>query len=104
MPNVPVIWDFVKAEDKPLVKLLNSPEQFMWPFALPPGTPPDRVAAMRKAMFDAFEDPELNADAQKAKWDKRPVSGEKIQAIIKEVLETPPPVLARFKELYKAKP
>jgi tripartite-type tricarboxylate transporter receptor subunit TctC len=104
MANVPVIWDFVKAEDRPLIKLLISPEQFMWPFAVPPGTPPDRIAALRKAMFDSFEDPELNADAQKAKWDKRPVTGEKIQVLVKDVLDTPAPLVARFKELYKAKP
>jgi tripartite-type tricarboxylate transporter receptor subunit TctC len=103
MPNVPVIWDFVKNEDdKKVFKLLIAPEQFYWPFALPPGTPTDRVQILRKAMADAFNDPELAADADKAKWTKNPVTGEQIQKVIKDVLDTPEPIKARLREYLKS--
>jgi tripartite-type tricarboxylate transporter receptor subunit TctC len=104
MPNVPVLWDYVKNDDdKQVFKLLIAPEQFYWPFAAPPGTPPERVQTLRKAMSDAFNDPELNAEAEKANWTKKPVSGEAIQKIIREVLDTPEPIKARLKEYMAAR-
>lgn len=103
MPNVPVIWDYIKnEEDKKVFKLLVAPEQFYWPFAAPPGTPPERVQILRKAMADAFNDPELAADAERSKWTKNPVTGEQIQKIIKEVLDTPEPIKARLREYLKS--
>jgi len=103
LPDVPVIWDFLKSEEeKQVFKLLIAPDQFYWPFAAPPGTPPERVQVLRKAMADAFNDPELNADAEKARWTKNPVTGEQIQQIIKDVLAAPEPVKEKLRTYLKA--
>lgn len=103
MPDVPMIWDFIKNdEDRKVFELLMSPEQFYWPFALPPGTPPERVQMLRKAMADTFQDPELKAEAEKASWTSNPVTGEQIQKIVKDVLDTPEPIKEKLRTYLKS--
>lgn len=103
MKDVPILWDFIKnQEDRQLFELLMAPEQFYWPFALPPGTPMERVQVLRKAMTDAFKDPELKADADKAQWTYQGVPAEKIEQVIKDVMNTPEPIKKRFKEVLES--
>ena len=68
-------------------------------FAAPPGTPPARVATLRKAFSDLFTDPVFNEAATKRGLEIRPLTGEKMQTEIERFLATPKPVVARVKKL-----
>ena len=70
-----------------------------WPFAAPPGVPQDRVDALRKAFTATMHDKEFLADAAKAKFEIRPVTGEAIQALVQEIYDTPTPVVRKTVEL-----
>jgi tripartite-type tricarboxylate transporter receptor subunit TctC len=59
-----------------------------WPFAAPPGTPPERVAALRQAFDATLRDPEYLAEAQRLNLEITPVSGERIQSLIADVYRT----------------
>jgi len=64
-----------------------------------PDTPPERVAALRKAFDQAMKDPDLLAEAKRAKQDISPMSGEEVQEIVNSIVNTPPEVVARAKEV-----
>ena len=48
------------------------------PLAAPPGTPQDRVAALRKAMLAALKDPAMMAEAERLQIDFDPIAGEEV--------------------------
>ena len=64
--------------------------QLARPLAAPPGTPKNRVAALRKAMLDTLRDPALVADAKRARIAFDPLSGDAAQALIEKFYGTPP--------------
>jgi hypothetical protein len=51
---------------------------------------------LREGFLKAMRDPELLAEAEKRGWEPDPVSGEKLQALAREVISQPPEVIARM--------
>ena len=86
----------------PIYELLGSKEQRMVadvifrqtelarPLAAPPGTPKDRVAALRKAMLDTLKDPAMIADAGRLQLAFDPVPGEEAAQMFADFYNTPP--------------
>ena len=64
-----------------------------------PDTPPDRIAALRRAFDATMRDPDFLAEADKATLDVVPMSGEEAQKIADSIVNTPPGVVARAKLL-----
>ena len=86
-----------------MIHLLIAGEEFYVPYALAPGTPAEIAQAMRKAVWSAFQDPGLKADATRAKWEVDPVSPQRIESITQEVLSTPEAEKAKFRAMLKQK-
>lgn len=82
-----------------LLRVVAGPTRVGKPFAVPPETPADRVAALRKALAAAFADPELVQDAMANNLLLSPTEGEKVTQIVREVLGAPPDVVAQIKQL-----
>lgn len=78
-------------------------QQLGRPFAVAPGVPKDRVAALRKAVSAVAADPAFVAENRKEGRDVDPTSGEEMQALLAELAATPKNVLANAKELVKFK-
>jgi tripartite-type tricarboxylate transporter receptor subunit TctC len=96
LADVPLIMDFAKTdEQRQIFKLVFSRQIMGRPFLAPPGLPPERLAALRKAFDDTMADKEFLADAAQNKFEINPVCGEKIQAMIKEGYETPQDVVKK---------
>ena len=55
------------------------------PFAAPPEVRKDRVDALRNAFTETMADKEFLAEAEKAKLEITPVSGERIESLVLEV-------------------
>jgi hypothetical protein len=70
------------------------------PLLAPPGTPPDRVKILREAYQKAATDPELLAEAKKARIEVTAGKGEELQATAKEVMDQPPEVVEQIKKLF----
>jgi tripartite-type tricarboxylate transporter receptor subunit TctC len=64
-----------------------------------PGTPPDRVAALRRAFDATMKDPDFLAEAEKAKIDISPNTGEEAQQVALSILDASPKTVARAKEI-----
>jgi len=68
-------------------------------YALPPGTPADRVEILRRAFTNALKDPKLVNEAERQGVTVSPLGGERVQEIIRKMAKTPPEVLAQYKKL-----
>ena len=69
----------------------------------PPGTPVDRVKILREAYSKAMRDPELIAEAQKARWVIEPVSGEELQSLAERLMVQPAEVVNQVKKILRAR-
>lgn len=70
------------------------------PLMAPPATPDDRVAILRAAYAKVAKDPALIAEAKKMRIEITPHTGEKLQAMAKDVMSQPPEVIAQIKKLF----
>ncbi len=64
-----------------------------------PACPPSDLKLLRDAYAKIFADPEFLDDAAKKGWEPRPVSGEELGALAKEVVNQPPEVSAALKRI-----
>ncbi|MCC2097418.1 MAG: hypothetical protein KDJ29_11040 [Hyphomicrobiales bacterium] len=102
MPGVPWIFDVLKKpNDKKIFRLILSNLALARPFAGPPGIPADRAAALRAAFDATVKDKEFLAAMAKAKVNVKPFSGKQIDALLKEVSNTPPELIKRVQDVVK---
>ena len=100
-PDVPLATDLVTTpEDRQLLDLAMGSLKTGYTFMMGPKVPSERVLAMRKAFMEVFADPKFLADAEKATLNVAPISGEKIEEMIKQAYATPAPVIARLRAIY----
>ena len=98
LPNVPLIGDLVSSpDDKRVLRFVFAGLEFARPFLAPPGLPAPAVAALRAGFDASGKDPQLLADAKKARFDIDPVDGATVQKLVAEVYETPKKLIERAK-------
>jgi tripartite-type tricarboxylate transporter receptor subunit TctC len=96
LPDVPLTLDLMDdPEKKQMLYLHFAPQGMGRPFAAPPGIPADRKAALIKAFDDTMQDPELLAEAAREKMEIKPMQGDAIDALLKELYATPADVVAK---------
>jgi tripartite-type tricarboxylate transporter receptor subunit TctC len=94
--GVPRTADFAKTDDdRAVLGLVYAQQQFGRPFVMPPGSPPERVAAIRQAFVQALQDKALLDDAGKMSLDIDVLSGTDLQAIVSRIYATPAPIVKR---------
>ena len=78
-----------------IAELVFNPNLITRPLAAPPGTPKDRVAALRKAFRDTVEDPETHANASKLGMELNPLAGEEVEKMIASFGAQPPEIVKK---------
>jgi tripartite-type tricarboxylate transporter receptor subunit TctC len=102
LANVPVIADLAKTEEqRQILRLIFARQTMGRPFLAPPGIPGDRAEALRKAFMDTMTDKDFLADAEKAQLEIAPVSGDRVQALVEEIYQTPPEVAKKAAAMLK---
>jgi tripartite-type tricarboxylate transporter receptor subunit TctC len=103
VPNVPWAVDLAKSDDAKKMILTSARVNGVLNrfYALPPGTPKDRVGILRKAFMDTMKDPEFLADTQKAKLDLDPIDGPEIERQVRELFKIEPALVAKMKDILK---
>src|SRR5262249_11616166 len=103
LPNVPLAFSLAKTDDaRQLMQAgIVVPTAISRLYALPPGTPDDRVQTLRKAFVDTLHDPELLADAGRAKLEVDPISGEDTERLVFELFKLDPAVAAKLKGILR---
>jgi tripartite-type tricarboxylate transporter receptor subunit TctC len=90
LPDVPLATDFATTdEQRQILKIFTARQVMGRPFFAPPDLPQERAAALRAAFMDTMRDREFLAEAARAKLEITPVSGEKVEALVREVYRTP---------------
>src|SRR2546422_6982527 len=104
LPGVPLALSLAKTEEaRQLIKVgIQNPSAFARPFALPPGTPRDRVLVLRRAFQETLKDQAFLAEAEKAKLTLDPATAEELDKMVAEPFALDPALLAKLKDiLYK---
>ena len=101
LPDVPFAPDLLTYEDdKLLMQAAFAPQALGRPLVMPPGVPPERVAAVRKALADTFTDHDFIAEADKIGLIvNAPRTGEQLQDVILRAYATPSRVVERLQKL-----
>ena len=100
LPTVPVLYDMVKsAEDRATLRLIFVPDEMGRPFAMPPGTPPQYVSAVRAAFRKIMSDPEFKAETDKRGLEVDPVWGEDMKKMLEDAYAAPRPIIDKATEL-----
>ncbi|HSK29143.1 MAG TPA: tripartite tricarboxylate transporter substrate-binding protein, partial [Candidatus Limnocylindria bacterium] len=101
LPKVRRVIDYAKTDlDRKVIHVgMHNYNPVARPYLLPPGTPKDRVALLRRAFMATLKDPEFIADATKANLDLNPLSGEELEKTVREIYDAEPAVVERLKDI-----
>jgi tripartite-type tricarboxylate transporter receptor subunit TctC len=80
---------------------IHDPGAITRPYALPPGTPKDRVGLLRKAFGETLKNAEFVADAKKSKLDIDALTGEEVEKIVAGLFKMDPGLVTQLKEILK---
>lgn len=103
LPKVPLAIDFAKTADaRKLIEMgIHDIAAITRPYALPPGTPKERIQILRRAFKQTLEDKDFLAEAAKAKLDVDPVSGEEVEKIVSGLFKLDSATIAKMAEILK---
>ena len=98
LAGVPSMLELAQSDaDRRAMTVLFARTEYGRPYFLPPGVPPERVAALRRAFDATMHDTAFVADAAKLELDVDPMTGEELQSLIAELGRTPPDVVTRVR-------
>lgn len=104
MASVPTLWELMdknKSDEiyRRLAKILLIPDDMGRPLFGPPGMPADRLKLLRDGFNKMMADPELLAEARKKGLDVTPLSGEELEAMIRDAGVPSAEIIQRLKPL-----
>jgi tripartite-type tricarboxylate transporter receptor subunit TctC len=99
IPKVPLAIGFAKTDEaRRLIEVgVHNSSAFARPFALPPGTPRERVEVLRAAFQATLQDREFLAEAEKARLAIDPVTGDELGKLVSDVFTLDPALQAKLK-------
>jgi tripartite-type tricarboxylate transporter receptor subunit TctC len=97
LPDVPLLLDVVKPQDRPLAEFMSRAVSVGRPIATTPDTPADRLAALRRAFDATMLDPEFIEEAKKQGAEIEPMSGAELERIVFDLIEAPADVRERVR-------
>jgi tripartite-type tricarboxylate transporter receptor subunit TctC len=102
--DAPTLSDLMEKRKTPalsrnVAKLLLLSATVGRPLVTTPGVPADRVQLLREAYVKAFQEPELLAEAKKARMDIQLLAGADVERDMREAMSQPKEVLDRVKKL-----
>jgi tripartite-type tricarboxylate transporter receptor subunit TctC len=100
----PRIADLARTEaDRQALRLVLARQAHGRPYFLPPGVPPARAEALRRAFDATMRDPAFLAEAQAMKVEVDPMTGEQVQELVALVHQnTPADVVERVRAMMSA--
>lgn len=105
LPKVPLAIEFAKTKEaRQLIQTgIHDINAIIRPYALPPGTPKERVRILRKAFMDTLKDPDFLTEATKSNLGLDPLTGEELESTVAGLFKLNPALVAKLKEVLGAK-
>ena len=101
LPDVPLLINYVKdPKERAALKVLDVDEEAGRPHMFPPDVPNYLVKALRTAFNETMKDPKFLADAGRMQIEPEPMTGEQIEAAIKESYAAPKDIVAVAAKLW----
>ena len=103
LPKVPLAISFAKTEEaRQLIQAgIHDQSDITRPYVLGPGTPKERVRTIRRAFAETINDPEFLAEAEKAKLDIEPMTGEELEKTVMGLFNLSPALVAKLVDVIK---
>ncbi|HYJ15873.1 MAG TPA: tripartite tricarboxylate transporter substrate-binding protein [Candidatus Limnocylindria bacterium] len=105
IPEVPTLWEYMDKEKLPesnrrlAVVALGAGGFGSWPIVSTPKLPVELLKTLREAYAKTLQEPDLMDEAKKRGWELRPVGGDDLATLAKEVSAQPADVVERMKKL-----
>ncbi|MGH7875826.1 MAG: Bug family tripartite tricarboxylate transporter substrate binding protein [Candidatus Binatia bacterium] len=101
IPNVPNAIDFAKSADaRVLIESgIHAPSAILRAYALPPGTPKNRLEVLRTAFNATMTDGEFLAEMKKSKLEINPLSGAEVDGVVKKLFQTDAKSVAKIRDV-----
>lgn len=94
--GVPHVMKYAADEtSRQVITFIVSQQAFHRSFIAPPATPPDRLAILRRAFDATVNDPQFLAEAKKLRIDVAPLSGERVQEVVRNLYTSPSDIVGR---------
>jgi hypothetical protein len=105
LAGVPLLSDAIAKDRRPLLLLLEAPDNFGLPLVGPAAIPADRVAILRRAFTAMAADPEFQAEAIKVGEPVGvPIGGDTLQDMVADLAKAATPdIVAAYRRLGAAK-
>ncbi|MPZ77515.1 MAG: hypothetical protein GEU77_13435 [Deltaproteobacteria bacterium] len=89
IPNVPNAIDYAKtSEARVLIESgVHAPSAILRAYALPPGTPKERVGTLRNAFDATMKDPEFLMEMKKSKLEINALSGTEVERVVGKLFQ-----------------
>ena len=103
-PDAPTLTEIFERHKVPedgrrVARILLAAVELGRPMMVTPGTPPERVKILREAYVKVLNDPKARDEAKRSRMDIEPSSGEELEALIKDIFDAPPNVIAQAKKI-----
>jgi tripartite-type tricarboxylate transporter receptor subunit TctC len=103
-PDAPTLLEVfdrhkVPEDSRRVARMLLAAGELGRPMMVTPGTPPERVKILRDAYTKVLNDPKARDEAKRSRMDIEPTSGDELEALIKDIFDAPPELIARAKKI-----
>ena len=104
LKDLPTIYELMNRyktneAGRSLAKVILASGDFGRPIVAAPGIPADRLKMLRDTFKQTLSDPAFLAEAERRKLEIDPTWFDEMESLAKDVMSTPPDVVARMKKL-----
>ena len=100
LPDVPLLIDLARNDEQTaMFRFVSAPVAIERPFAGPPGMAPDVLAILRGAFAGMVKDRAFLAEAARLQVDIDPHSGEEVARIVTDIVNAPPAIVQKVKDI-----
>jgi tripartite-type tricarboxylate transporter receptor subunit TctC len=101
IPNVPNAIDYAKTADAKILidSGVHAPSAILRAYAMPPGTPKNRVELLRSAFNATMKDAEFLAEMKKSRLEVNPLTGIDMESIVKKLFQMDAKNVAKIREV-----
>jgi tripartite-type tricarboxylate transporter receptor subunit TctC len=101
IPNVPNAIDYAKTPDARILieSGIHAPSAILRAYALPPGTPKNRVETLRAGFNATMKDQEFLAEMKKAKLEINSLTGAEVDGIVKKLFQMDAKNVAKIRDV-----